>query len=78
MGDALNIAGAANGYVLSDRGTWIHFKNTETRRHSEAESDPSRHLAARVGGNAACGVLHAADPAGRGAFKAPDKRGPRD
>jgi len=27
MGAALNIAGAANGYVLSDRGTWIHFKN---------------------------------------------------
>jgi tungstate transport system substrate-binding protein len=27
MGTALNIAGAANGYVLSDRGTWIHFKN---------------------------------------------------
>jgi tungstate transport system substrate-binding protein len=27
MGAALNIAGAANAYVLSDRGTWIHFKN---------------------------------------------------
>jgi tungstate transport system substrate-binding protein len=27
MGTALNIAGAANGYVLSDRSTWIHFKN---------------------------------------------------
>jgi tungstate transport system substrate-binding protein len=27
MGAALNIAGVANGYVLSDRGTWIHFKN---------------------------------------------------
>jgi tungstate transport system substrate-binding protein len=27
MGAALNIAGAANGYILSDRGTWIHFKN---------------------------------------------------
>jgi tungstate transport system substrate-binding protein len=27
MGTALNIAGTANGYVLSDRGTWIHFKN---------------------------------------------------
>jgi tungstate transport system substrate-binding protein len=27
MGAALNTAGAANGYVLSDRGTWIHFKN---------------------------------------------------
>jgi tungstate transport system substrate-binding protein len=27
MGAALNIAGAGNGYVLSDRGTWIHFKN---------------------------------------------------
>ncbi len=27
MGAALNIAGASNGYVLSDRGTWIHFKN---------------------------------------------------
>jgi tungstate transport system substrate-binding protein len=27
MGAALNIADAANGYVLSDRGTWIHFKN---------------------------------------------------
>ena len=27
MGAALNIAGAAAAYVLSDRGTWIHFKN---------------------------------------------------
>ena len=27
MGAALNTAGAMNGYVLSDRGTWIHFKN---------------------------------------------------
>ena len=27
MGAALNTAGAGNGYVLSDRGTWLHFKN---------------------------------------------------
>jgi tungstate transport system substrate-binding protein len=27
MGVALNTADAANAYVLSDRGTWIHFKN---------------------------------------------------
>jgi tungstate transport system substrate-binding protein len=27
MGAALNTASAGNGYVLSDRGTWIHFKN---------------------------------------------------
>jgi tungstate transport system substrate-binding protein len=27
MGAALNIASASNAYVLSDRGTWIHFKN---------------------------------------------------
>jgi tungstate transport system substrate-binding protein len=27
MGAALNTAGAGDGYVLSDRGTWIHFKN---------------------------------------------------
>jgi tungstate transport system substrate-binding protein len=27
MGAALNIADAMNGYVLSDRGTWISFKN---------------------------------------------------
>jgi tungstate transport system substrate-binding protein len=27
MGAALNTAGAANAYVLSDRGTWIHFRN---------------------------------------------------
>lgn len=27
MGAALNIASAMNGYVLSDRGTWISFKN---------------------------------------------------
>jgi tungstate transport system substrate-binding protein len=27
MGAALNFAGASNCYVLSDRGTWIHFKN---------------------------------------------------
>jgi tungstate transport system substrate-binding protein len=27
MGAALNTASAADTYVLSDRGTWIHFKN---------------------------------------------------
>jgi tungstate transport system substrate-binding protein len=27
MGAALNIASTSNAYVLSDRGTWIHFKN---------------------------------------------------
>lgn len=27
MGAALNIASASNAYVLSDRGTWIHFKS---------------------------------------------------
>jgi tungstate transport system substrate-binding protein len=27
MGAALNTAGAINAYVLSDRGTWISFKN---------------------------------------------------
>ena len=27
MGAALNTAGASNAYVLSDRGTWIIFKN---------------------------------------------------
>jgi tungstate transport system substrate-binding protein len=27
MGAALNTAAAMNGYVLSDRGTWISFKN---------------------------------------------------
>ena len=27
MGAALNTAGAGNGYVLSDRGTWLNFKN---------------------------------------------------
>src|SRR6478735_8097397 len=27
MGAALNTAGARNGYVLSDRGTWIFFRN---------------------------------------------------
>ncbi len=27
MGAALNMASASNAYVLSDRGTWIHFKN---------------------------------------------------
>jgi tungstate transport system substrate-binding protein len=27
MGAALNIAGAMDGYVLSDRGTWLSFKN---------------------------------------------------
>jgi tungstate transport system substrate-binding protein len=27
MGAALNTAGASNGYVLSDRGTWLSFKN---------------------------------------------------
>jgi len=27
MGAALNTAAASNAYVLSDRGTWIHFQN---------------------------------------------------
>ena len=27
MGPALNIAGAGDGYVLADRGTWLSFKN---------------------------------------------------
>ena len=27
MGAALNIASASNAYVLSDRGTWLSFKN---------------------------------------------------
>jgi tungstate transport system substrate-binding protein len=27
MGAALNTASASNGYVLSDRGTWLNFKN---------------------------------------------------
>ena len=27
MGAALNTASAMNGYVLSDRGTWMSFKN---------------------------------------------------
>jgi tungstate transport system substrate-binding protein len=27
MGAALNLANGSNCYVLSDRGTWIHFKN---------------------------------------------------
>jgi tungstate transport system substrate-binding protein len=27
MGAALNTAGSMNGYVLSDRGTWLSFKN---------------------------------------------------
>ena len=27
MGPALNIASSANAYVLSDRGTWLNFKN---------------------------------------------------
>jgi tungstate transport system substrate-binding protein len=27
MGAALNTAGASNAYVLSDRGTWLSFKN---------------------------------------------------
>ncbi len=27
MGPALNIASAQNGYVLTDRGTWLSFKN---------------------------------------------------
>ncbi|MES2784166.1 MAG: extracellular solute-binding protein [Pseudomonadota bacterium] len=27
MGPALNIGASANGYVLTDRGTWLNFKN---------------------------------------------------
>jgi tungstate transport system substrate-binding protein len=29
MGAALNVASASNAYVLSDRGTWLHFKAKE-------------------------------------------------
>src|SRR5690606_14791366 len=29
MGAALNTASAGGAYVLSDRGTWIHFKNKQ-------------------------------------------------
>jgi tungstate transport system substrate-binding protein len=29
MGAALNTAGASNAYVLSDRGTWIHYKSKD-------------------------------------------------
>lgn len=32
MGAALNFASASNSYVLSDRGTWIHFQNKGTLR----------------------------------------------
>jgi tungstate transport system substrate-binding protein len=32
MGAALNFASASNAYVLSDRGTWIHFQNKGTLR----------------------------------------------
>jgi tungstate transport system substrate-binding protein len=32
MGAALNMAGASSAYVLSDRGTWISFKNRGTLR----------------------------------------------
>ena len=27
MGPALNMASSTNGYVLTDRGTWLSFKN---------------------------------------------------
>jgi tungstate transport system substrate-binding protein len=30
MGPALNMAASANAYVLSDRGTWLSFKNRGT------------------------------------------------
>ena len=33
MGAALNTAAAMNGYTLSDRGTWISFKNQIGRAH---------------------------------------------
>ena len=33
MGAALNTASASNAYVLSDRGTWISFKNKRRPRH---------------------------------------------
>jgi len=32
MGAALNMASAANAYVLSDRGTWLAFKNRDELR----------------------------------------------
>jgi tungstate transport system substrate-binding protein len=41
MGAALNTAGAMNGYVLSDRGTWISFKN---RRDLDIVVDGDRRL----------------------------------
>src|ERR1700730_17489884 len=41
MGAALNTAGAMNAYVLSDRGTWISFKN---RRDLEIVVDGDKRL----------------------------------
>lgn len=41
MGAALNTAGAMGGYVLSDRGTWISFKN---KGDMEIVVEGDRHL----------------------------------
>ena len=48
MGAALNTAGAMNGYVLSDRGTWLSFKNRgdleiSRRRRQAAVQSIRRH-----------------------------------
>ena len=53
MGAALNTAGASNAYVLSDRGTWIHFKNkgdlANPGRRRQAHVQPVRRHAGEPG-----------------------------
>jgi len=63
MGDALNIAGAANGYVLFRTAAPGYISRTRRpRRHSEAESDPLVIWLRELGEMQHAGVLHAADP----------------
>jgi tungstate transport system substrate-binding protein len=60
MGQALNAASAMNAYTLTDRGTWLSFKNTGSliiiiegdsrliNRYNVIELNPRKHEVARL------------------------------
>jgi tungstate transport system substrate-binding protein len=61
MGQALNVASAIDAYTLTDRGTWLSFKNKGSlaiavegdprliNRYDVIELDPKKHAGARLG-----------------------------
>ena len=84
MGAALNTAAAMNAYVLSDRGTWISFKNhgdlRDRGRRRQAAVQPVRRHAGEPGQvsereeGARPGLRRLADLAGRAERRSPTTR----